>query len=231
MNTPALLVLVRHAESLRNKVKNKNSVFISESEKKKLEGYSDFSLPLSSEGFNQAKKTGKALASEFENFDVAFHSGYVRAETTLLEMKREFSRVAREHMKIEQNALIRERDCGYTYDMTEEESAKYFPFLQNYWKKHGGFFAVPPGGESLAQVTTRVAIFYEMLCRVWAGKKVLVVSHGGTIACFRGLIESLRYEKIIFWKRGEEPGNCNVTAYKFDDGSQTPHILLKNHIF
>lgn len=228
MKTPKLLVIVRHAESLRNVFKK--NLFVLSTEKEKLSQYSDETIPLSASGREQATHTGRKIISEFKNFDVAFHSGYVRTRDTLNYIKQEFSRETREHIKVYSNVLIRERDCGYTFNMTAEESQKYFPFLEEYWKLFGGYFAAPPGGESLAQVTTRVAIFFEMLCRNYSGKNVLVVSHGGTIACFRGLIESLPYNEIVFWKRGKEPGNCNVTAYSFSEEG-IPKILMTNHIF
>lgn len=230
MNTPALLVVVRHAESLRNSVKNKDSVFITEHEKKKLNGYTDSSMPLTPKGIEQARKLGRGLASDFKTFDIAFHSGYARAESTLSELRKEFPRAMREQMKIEKNVLIRERDTGYTSGMTQEETARFFPFLQEYWERNGSFFTAPPGGESLAQTCTRIATFYEMLCRTHAGKNVLVVTHGGVIACFSALLEKKPYDQVVFWKRGEEPGNCNVTAYKFLENSEF-RVILKNHIF
>jgi len=133
-------------------------------------------------------------------------------------------------MEVMASVLVRERDCGYTFNMTAEESREFFPFLEEHWKLFGSFFAVPPGGESFAQVTTRVSTFFEMLCRSYSGKNVLVVSHGGTIACFRGLIESLPYDEVVFWERGKDPGNCNVTAYSFSEEG-IPKILMTNHVF
>ena len=59
-------------------------------------------------------------------------------------------------MKERRNFYIRERDPGYTYDMTEAEAGSAFPWLAEYWQTFGGFFSRPPGGESLADVAARV---------------------------------------------------------------------------
>ena len=61
------------------------------------------------------------------------------------------------------SSFIRERDSGYAYDMTEEEAKKQFPWMEEYWKTFGGFFAVPPGGESYAQVAQRIYLFLDTI--------------------------------------------------------------------
>ena len=40
---------------------------------------------------------------------------------------------------------------------TKEEAEKSFPWLREYWETFGGFFARPPGGESLADVRAKMA--------------------------------------------------------------------------
>ena len=53
--------------------------------------------------------------------------------------------------------------------------------------------ARPPGGESLADVVARVHTFLGTLFRDRGGQKILVVTHGGTIRCFRFLLERWGY--------------------------------------
>jgi hypothetical protein len=65
--------------------------------------------------------------------------------------------------------------------MTDAEASAAFPWLQDYWSTFGPFFARPPGGESLAQVCERVYAFLQKVARTMAGKRVLVVSHAGTM--------------------------------------------------
>jgi len=114
------------------------------------------------------------------------------------------------------NPFIRERDPGFTYDMTEAEVDQHFPWLREYWQTYGGFFSYPPGGESLAMVTQRVYLFLNMLFRDRAGEKVLVVSHSGTIRCFRFLLEHWDYEQALAWPSGQSPAYCGVTDYHQD---------------
>jgi broad specificity phosphatase PhoE len=70
-----------------------------------------------------------------------------------------------------------------------------FPWLQDYWGTFGPFFARPPGGESLAQVCECVYAFHQKLARTMAGRRVLVVTHGGTLWCFRYVLEGWTYEE------------------------------------
>ena len=92
-------------------------------------------------------------------------------------------------MRVRQHLFLRERDAGWTYDMTTAEAEAAFPWLQGYWDTFGRFFARPPGGESFADVAERVYLFLGMLFRDRARQRVLVVSHGGTLRVFRYLLE------------------------------------------
>ena len=55
--------------------------------------------------------------------------------------------------------FLRERDAGFTYDMTTAEGATALPSLHGYWDTCGRCFARPPGGESFADVAERVYPF------------------------------------------------------------------------
>ena len=109
-------------------------------------------------------------------------------------------------MKRRMNIFIRERDPGFTYDMTEEEAEAAFPWLNEYWHTFGGFMARPPGGESLADVVGRVHTFLDTLFRDRAGQKVLVVTHGGTIRCLRFALERWNYERRRALAAGPDAG-------------------------
>jgi len=125
----------------------------------------------------------------------------------------------RARMIIRHHLFVRERDGGHTYDMTDAEAQAAFPWLQEYWTTFGSFFARPPGGESLAQVCERVYAFLQKLARTMAGKRVLVVTHGGTIWCFRYVLERWTYEEAERRFGTESNPNCSVTSYRYDDGS------------
>ncbi len=213
---PSLLVLIRHGESVRNKIKKGAVYFADEVARRDIEGIPDHEIPLSDEGWRQARETGPKLRQRFGLPDYAYHSGYLRTMETMRGVLEAYSVEERAAIKERMNPFIRERHPGYTYDMTQEEAEAVFPFIDHYWKMFGGFFAQPVGGESLAKVTERVYLFLNMLFRDKGGKKVFVFTHGGTIRCFRFLLEHWHYEQALKWPPGQSPKNCGVTAYRFD---------------
>ena len=113
--------------------------------------------------------------------------------------------------------------------MSKTEIEEHFPYLQPYWDTFGGFFSRPPGGESLADVTRRVYLFLNTLFRDRGGQKVLVVTHGGTLRCFRFLLERWNYEQALEWEPGQRPENCGVTIYKYSQ--QKERLLLEDYNF
>ncbi len=197
IDRPLQLVLVRHAESVRNEVKKDASFFADETARNKVRGMADEEVPLTETGKAQARITGHVLKQSFGMFDYVYHSGYKRTIETVDEILKNYTEAERERMHIRMSAFIRERDSGYAYDMTEEEAQKQFPWMQEYWKTFGGFFAVPPGGESYAQVTQRIYLFLDTVFRDRKGQKVLVVSHAGAIRAFRFLLEQWSYSEAV----------------------------------
>ena len=108
-------------------------------------------------------------------------------------------------MLVRHHLFLRERDAGWTYDMTTTEAEAAFPWLQGYWDTFGRFFARPPGGESLAEVAARVYLFLGMLFRDRPQQRILVVSHAGTLRVFRYLLERWSHDEFI------DDGNPNIS--------------------
>lgn len=212
MRRPELLVIVRHAESVRNQAKKDTVYFADDAARRVVRGTPDHLVELTEAGHAQAWQTGRAIRERFGVFDRVFTSGYMRTEQTAQGLLNAYP--DDERPPIETNLYIRERDPGYTYDMTEAEAAENFPWLAEYWQTFGGFFSRPPGGESLADVTSRVDTFLRSLYRECAGQRVLVVMHGGTIRCLRFLLEQWPYEKVNQLVRDDPPANCGVTTYR-----------------
>lgn len=144
---PALLVIIRHAESLRNQAKKGAVYFADEEAREKVKGVPDHLIGITVEGALQAQQTGVALFQRFGAPDYVYGSGYTRVNQTRDEILKGCPEEARALIKVRDNAFLRERDPGYTYDMTEAEVDAAFPWLAEYWKTFGGFFARPPGGE------------------------------------------------------------------------------------
>ncbi|MEO7271580.1 MAG: histidine phosphatase family protein [Vicinamibacterales bacterium] len=219
MNRPALLVLVRHGQSERNVAQKRNRFYLDDEARQAVKGIPDHQIRLTDEGHRLAIVTGRHLHELQGTFDVVFHSGYRRTVETTEGLLAAYTDDERARMRVRHHLFIRERDAGHAYDMTDAEAAEAFPWLQNYWTTFGPFFARPPGGESLAQVCERVHSFLQKLARTMAGKRVLVVTHGGTLWCFRYVLEGWTYEEAEQRFRTESIWNCSVTTYRRDDGS------------
>lgn len=217
MERPQQLVLVRHAQSARNEIKAGNIYFTDDDQRKAIQGVPDHDIPLTSRGIEQAKQTGVELRNRFGTFDYVYHSGYRRTEDTARHILEAYSPTERDVMKVRHNPFIRERDPGYAYDMTTEEAESAFPWLREYWDTFGGFMARPPGGESLADVANRVYTFLGTLFRDRVGQDVLVVTHGGTLRCFRFLLERWDYDQATSWNSEPHPENCGVTVYGYNE--------------
>jgi len=214
MQRPALLVIVRHAESARNQAKKGRTYFADDAARRIVRGTAEHHIELTPDGHKQAAQTGTAVRDRFGVFDYVYTSGYARTDQTADGILSAYPVEERERMRRRMNIFIRERDPGFTYDMTEAEAAAAFPWLEEYWQTFGGFMARPPGGESLADVVGRVHTFLDTLFRDRAGQKILVVTHGGTIRCFRFALERWGYEQAHSWPPGQSPANCGVTTYR-----------------
>ena len=221
MQRPALLVIVRHAESVRNQIKKDTIYFADDAARRVVRGTPDHLIELTEAGHEQARQTGQAIREQYGVFDYVYTSGYTRTEETADGLLSAYTDEERKSTDVRMNLFIRERDPGYTYDMTEAEAIAHFPWIEEYWQTFGWFFSRPPGGESLADVVARVDTFLTSLYREQAGKRVLLVTHGGTIRCLRFVLERWEYAQAARML-SQPPANCGVTTYVPDgDGELT----------
>lgn len=225
VSRPSLLVLVRHAESARNVAKKGNTFFLDDESRKAVQGIADHHVPITDEGRRQAELTGRALRADVGTFDFVYHSGYRRTQETAEHLLAAYTPGEREAMHVRHHLFLRERDAGWTYDMTTAEAEAAFPWLQGYWDTFGRFFARPPGGESLAEVAERVYLFLGMLFRDRPGKRILVVSHGGTLRVFRYLLERWTHDEFLERWESEPVANCAVTTYAYE--AQAARLVLR----
>ena len=228
---PYDLILIRHAESARNRAKKGSVYFADEYARRDIAGIPDHLIDITPEGRKRAEVTGVGLRQFYGVPDYLYHSGYKRTVETANGIIAAYTDEERARIKIRANIFIRERDAGHAYDMTEKEAEGNFPYLKEYWKTFGGFFAVPPGGESLAQMAERVYLFLNKIFRDRAGQKVFVVTHGGTIRLFRYLLERWTYEKALKWPDGQSPKNCGMTVYRFSETEKRLKLVEYNRVF
>jgi broad specificity phosphatase PhoE len=211
---PAQLVIVRHAESIRNQIKKDTVYFADDAARRVVRGTPDHLIPITEDGREQARQTGQAIRERFGVFDCVYTSGYARTDQTAHGLLSAYTDEERARTTVQTNLYVRERDSGYTYDMTRVEAEMAFPWLDEYWQTFGGFFSRPPGGESLADVASRVDTFLSTLFRERGGQRVLVVTHGGTIRCLRFVLERWEYGQVNELLRDDPPKNCGVTTYR-----------------
>src|SRR5689334_22754189 len=231
MPRPALLVIVRHAESARNQAKKGSVYFADDAARRVVRGTPDHLVELTDDGREQALETGAGVPDRFGLFDYVYTSGYLRTEQTAEGILAAYTEEERRRMKLRMNLFIRERDPGFSYDMTEAEAEAAFPWMNEYWRTFGGFMARPPGGESLADVVGRVHTFLDTLFRDRAGQKILVVTHGGTIRCFRFALERWDYQRAEKWPPGQEPANCGVTVYRCAESGDRLELESYNDVY
>ncbi len=216
MDRPLRLVLVRHGETPRNKHKA-SLYFADEAERSILPDVSYVDMPLTGEGRRQAEATGAALRARFGVPDCMYHSGFRRTVETATGILSAYDAPERARIRIQENTFVRERDSGYTYNMTTEEAERAFPWLPDYWRTHGSFYARPPGGESFADVVRRVYLFLDMLFRDCEARTVFVVTHAGTKRCFRYLLERWSHEEM---EASQGTENCGVTVYGYSEAAR-----------
>lgn len=215
MNYPKQLIIVRHAESLRN-VKKRGVFFRNQAEKTALGELSDEETPLTNRGIEQARQTGVALRKAYGLFDAVFHSGYRRTmETAQYIIESYENNHAKMKSRVFSDILLRERTGGYTRNMLINEVRTHFPWREKYWDESHPALAVPPGGESVADVCTRASAFLLRLRLDYPGKKVLVISHERVINAFRMINEGLSFEEILPILENDST-YCGVTDYMYN---------------
>lgn len=213
---PALLVVMRHAESEAN--------FHREALESQPAGVThlqiasrDVDVPLTDRGRRQARETGRALAGALAPFDAAYVSPYARtretAELTLDEAPTAPPLVFEER--------LREKEWGVLEGLTRHgiETLHHQEFQRR--RKVGKYYYRPPGGESYPDVNLRVHSFLGTLVRENAGQRVLVVTHSVVVLAFRRLLERLDEEEVLRLDRHDEPKNASLSIYESEPGARS----------
>lgn len=215
LGMPMSLVFIRHAESLNNKVFGNRLYLETEDERKAQGELADHLVPLTEDGVQQAGNTGPTLRMRFGVPDVVIHSGYERTRQTARGV---LGAYADKWILVKEDVRFRERENGFTYLMVREDVERLYPNLQTHWKMVGPFFARPPNGESLAEVTEkRLMPALKDLFREHSGKRVFVVSHGRVIQCARAYLDELDAAQTVAFlqTKGEDPKNCSLMVYRY----------------
>jgi isoleucyl-tRNA synthetase/bisphosphoglycerate-dependent phosphoglycerate mutase len=146
--------------------------------------------PLNDTGRAQAAETAGMLKKE--QFDVIVASDLERTKETAEIIRKELGNIP-----LEFTELLRERDFG------KKASGMTVP---DYLKKHPWSFESldiamhegnPYDGESLSGFLKRIESVQEMLLKKYAGKKVLVVTHGGVVQAMHGIVLNMDHRGAV----------------------------------
>lgn len=211
------IILVRHGESERNVI-SKAGKFAATS--KDLHAYGilpDHKVQLTADGRLQAQCLGLALRDavpDAADCHVFFDSGYSRAADTLSIILDQLG-VSAEEQRIRRRSHLdlRERDPGFTFNMTVTQVNMYFPWWEEYEKVVGGFYARYPGGESVADVCSRVHMFLNSIRRARRDERVFVVTHGRVMIAFRYWLEKWGAADADKLFQEGEYENCTTFRY------------------
>lgn len=228
------LVLIRHGESVKNIAEKFGPYYKNNEERKQVGIAQDRLMPLSENGFWQARKAGRSLKKLFGAPDFLFHSGFLRTKQTTSGILKAYSEKELLKTKIQESHLIRERNPGYLWNFTEAEVREIFPWWQNYLRCADPFLTALIGGESMVSICEgRLLTFLKSLENISyqkGGNKIFVVSHGRAILGMRYLLEDWGYERINQALVEENPPNCSATYYKIDAFGK-PHLQFANKVF
>lgn len=214
------IIIVRHGQTVRNTVGRIGRFIANRDELSKSQITSDYEVTLDPIGINQAKCMGTALNSMYprcRDCSTFFHSGYVRTKQTMALILGELGFEKDFEDRIEEQIELREREPGYHFNMTATEINNYFPWYMEYADTTGPFLERPPGGESIADVCSRVHMFLNSLRRAHSRERVFVVAHGGVMLAFRFWLEQHRLSDVdrLFTKAERVP-NCGILIYRRD---------------
>ena len=152
------IIVVRHGET----VANKQGV---------LQGQSN--TPLNEVGVMQAHAAAERLKRY--SFDAAYTSDLERASDTA-----EIICKFHQELNLIKTSELREWNLGDLQGKSYGEVMEKYPEIMNAFRKLGNVPPIP-GGENLEDFQLRISSFLDKIASENAGKKVLLVSHGGAM--------------------------------------------------
>lgn len=223
---PDSLFIVRHGESAGNVARD-----AAMAARRAVIGLTirDVDVPLSQLGEQQATALGHWFAQlpDDKKPTVVITSPYVRAlQTTEIIRRLGDFNYASSGASLVVDERFREKEFGILDGLTRYGIAERLPEQAEFRRFLGKFYHRPPGGESWCDVILRLRSAFEMMCREYAGQRVLVVCHSVVVLCMRYIIEQLTEEEILAIDSANEIANCSVTSYDVDPSEGTVGKLV-----
>ena len=185
------MIIVRHGKTAWN-------------EEGRFQGQMDSNL--TDLGIRQAEALGERLKEE--EFSAVYTSDLGRAAHTAELIAKQTGH------QVTPNENLRERSFGIFEGYTKSEIAEKYPEDYTHFTTEG-YAYVPPGGESIETVSTRLTNCLDQLAEEHSSGRFLVVTHGGIIG---------RFLRIVFGLQVESPRRFRVANAGLNifthDGSQ-----------
>lgn len=130
--------------------------------------------PLTEQGRSDVAKTAEEIKKQYESFDVIIASPLLRTQDT--------ARIVAEHLGFTGEILSDDRLIEEQFgDLDGKSFAEYTKFFAHISDPFEQMTTKCPGGESVVDIKTRVADFLYDIDTKYEGKKILIVTHEGTL--------------------------------------------------
>jgi 2,3-bisphosphoglycerate-dependent phosphoglycerate mutase len=209
-NLPSELVAVRHGQSVANVVFSQTA---SQDIADAIVEGSDADVPLSVKGRHQSLKLGCWFAGAEERLpDTVVCSPFRRAQETVHIALSQLPPRAVPEVRVD--ARLADRDMGVLELMAPAAIARDHPEETARRRELGEMRYKPPGGESMADVATRVRRFLSDLSQAADSRRVLVVGHDAIVLMMRFVIEGLREQDIWDNASANPVANGSMTCWR-----------------
>lgn len=208
---PALIVLVRHAESEGN---------IRTADERAKHVVSSCHYRITERGVAQAKQTGEYLKKNFGDFDSYYTSYYTRTKETFSHLYPEVTPII--------DPRLAEAQRGIYHIHTTAEIQRFYPGELLRKEREGKYHYRPPGGENWPDIELRIRSFLQTLQEEHAGERVLLVVHGHWLVLFQRLVQNFSIEEAFHRYEVAGPSeNASVTVFKgLEEGGKSKLVLV-----
>jgi probable phosphoglycerate mutase len=187
------LILIRHGESSGNR--------------DRVYATSPHDLPLTELGYRQALAASQRIQELFRP-ELVVTSAYRRASETARVIAGALGLPLQVEADLHEREVGSHRGRGYDSFLSEPDYDPQRPWA---WK--------PQGGESYEEVRARVAPVLDRLAAAHSGREVVVVSHGGVMACLWAHVAGS-------WEEAHVPPNCGLVLIEHGpEGYSPPRII------
>ncbi|MDP2695906.1 MAG: histidine phosphatase family protein [bacterium] len=178
--------------------------------------HSDHGTPLTTEGFNQALATGKALEDDIRIArgipDVIYVSPYLRTRQTLQGLQEGCP--ALDGVPIVIDERIREKSVGLKELYNDWRFMNVIhPEQGRLHDKAGRYYFCEPQGEGIVDVQLRSRQWFQTLTREYPGSLAWVITHHLTILSIMSRLERWAPEQFVEIDANSPPRNCSLTSY------------------